>query len=77
MNIYETLLAVHTNCLIGNQSLTLSLQVEMIAVEFDTAEAAEDAVKKLADNNNWRSTSKIELLRPRAKTPVAGLILII
>lgn len=47
-------------------------KVEMIAVEFDTAEAAEDAVKKLADNNNWRSTSKIELLRPRAKTPVAG-----
>lgn len=44
-------------------------KVEMIAVEFDTAEAAEDAVKKLADNNNWRSSSKIELLRPRAKTP--------
>jgi len=45
-------------------------KVEMIAIEFDTPEAAEDAVKKLADNNNWRSSSKIELLRPRAKTPV-------
>lgn len=45
-------------------------KVEMIAIEFDTPEAAEDAVKKLADNNNWRSSSKIELLRPRAKAPV-------
>lgn len=38
---------------------------DMVAVEFDTVEAAELAVLKLSDSNNWRSSSQVQLLRSR------------
>ncbi|KAL5260358.1 hypothetical protein ACHWQZ_G010474 [Mnemiopsis leidyi] len=39
--------------------------VDMVAVEFETVEAAELAVLKLSDSNNWRSSSQVQLLRTR------------
>lgn len=38
---------------------------DMVAVEFETVEAAELAVLKLSDSNNWRSSSQVQLLRTR------------
>lgn len=42
-----------------------SPSVDMVAVEFETVEAAELAVLKLSDSNNWRSSSQVQLLRTR------------
>lgn len=48
-----------------------SPQSDMVAVEFDTVEAAEVAVLKLSDSNNWRSSSQVQLLRSRQQKVTA------
>merc|ERR1719265_2097973 len=48
-----------------------SPQADMVAVEFDTVEAAEIAVLKLSDSNNWRSSSQVQLLRSRQQKVAA------
>lgn len=46
--------------------------MDLVAVEFDTVEAAELAVLKLSDSNNWRSSSQVQLLRTRQQKQLAN-----